>query len=262
MAFPLRYLALSIAALGTACGGDGGAPTGPRASDAVPVALGLGAVTAPALLLNSHALYYCWHPGQTRNCIVLKRTIRITSSGAPLKWTASKSQPWITLSSTAGTTPTTLTISINTRQLPPPPVLFASGTVTISAPGAFDSPQKVQVVIDDRAIAPGPPSLAFSDSAIGFCHSSGCAKLAEHVLFTSTGAGLAWTATKSRSWIVIQPTSGTTDTDVRVSVDLTRVPAAHGTSISGSITVSSAGAGNSPQTIPVKLQFYSTPPPQ
>jgi hypothetical protein len=211
----------------------------------VPAAPGLSAVTAPALLLDSHALYYCYHPGTTRNCVVLKRTLRLTSSGAPLKWITSKSQPWITVSPAAGTKPT---------------------TVTIAAAGAFDSPQKVAVVVNYRAIAPFPPSLAFSDSAIGFCNSPGstrnCVRLAEHVLFTSTGAALGWKATASRPWIVILPTSGTTDTDVRISVDLTRVPSPHGTSISGSLTVSSAGARNSPQTIPVKLQFYSIPPPQ
>ena len=266
MSLPLKQLTLSLAALAAGCSGDAGSPVEPRAPDVVPATPVLSAVTAPALLLDSHALYYCYHPGITRNCIVLKRTVRLTSSGAALKWTTSKSQPWITVSPAAGTTPTTVTISVDPRQLPPPPVLAASGTVTIAAAGAFDSPQKVSVVVNYRAIAPFPPSLAFSDSAIGFCYSPGstrnCVRLAEHVLFTSTGAALVWKATASRPWIVIQPTSGTTDTDVRVSVDLTRVPSPHGTSISGSLTVSSAGARNSPQTIPVKLQFYSTPPPQ
>jgi BACON domain-containing protein len=266
MSIPVKYLTLSLAALAAACGGDAGSPVEPPAPDVVPAAPGLSAVMAPALLLNSHALYYCYHPGMTRNCVVLKRTLRLTSSGAALKWTTSKSQPWITVSPAAGTTPTTVTISVDTRQLPPPPVFAAFGTVTVFAVGAFDSPQKVSVVVNYRAMAPALPSLAFSDSAIGFCDSPGstrnCVRLAEHVLFTSTGAALAWKATASQPWIVIQPASGTTDTDVRVSVDLTRLPSGHGTSVSGSLTVSSGGARNSPQTIPVKLQFYSTPPPQ
>jgi hypothetical protein len=232
----------------------------------VPAAPTLGAVTAPALLLNSHALYYCYHPGATRNCVVLKGTVRLTSSGAPLKWTATKSQPWITLSPAGGTTPTTVTISVDPRQLPSPPVIFAGGTVTFSAPGAFDTPQKVQIVVNYLARAPGPPSLAFSDSAIGFCLSPGstrnCVRLAEHVLFTSTGASIAWKAVSSKPWIVVRPATGATDTDVRVSVDQTKLPPRSGTSISGTLTVSSSGAANSPQVIPVKLQFYSTPPPQ
>ena len=117
------------------------------------------------------------------------------------------------------------------------------------------------------ARAPIAPSLAFSDSAIGFCQSPAsipsCVRLAEHVLFTSTGASLAWTAVSSKPWIVIQPTTGATDKDVRVSVDRTKLPPRSGsTSFTGALTLSASGARNSPQTIPVKLQFYSTPPPQ
>ena len=267
MSLPLRYLVPAMAALAAACGGEAGGPTGPRAPDVVPVTPGLSAVTAPALLLNSHALYYCYHSGSVRICIVLKHTVRITSSGSSLKWTASKSQPWITISPAAGTTPTTMTISVDPRKLAAPVPSVISGTVTIAAAGAFDSPQKVAVVVNYRGIAPFPPSLAFSDSAIGFCLSPGatrsCVRLAEHVLFTSTGASLAWKAVSSNPWIVVQPATGATDTDVRVSVDQTKLPPRNGaTSFTGAITVSAAGASNSPQIIPVKLQFYSTPPPQ
>jgi hypothetical protein len=263
----LRYLALSVAALAAACGEDASGPVESRAPEVVPTGPTLSAVTAPALLLNSHALYYCYHPGSVRNCVVLKRALRITSSGGPLKWTASKSQSWITISPVAGTTPTTVTISVVLSKLPHPLPFSAFGTVTISAAGAWDSPQKVKVVLNQTARAPVPPSLAFSDSAIGFCQSPGstrsCVRLAEHVLFTSTGASLAWKAISSKPWIVIQPTTGATDTDVRVSVDLTKLPPRNGaTSFTGALTVSASGALNSPQTIPVKLQFYSTPPPQ
>ena len=65
----------------------------------------------------------------------------------------------------------------------------------------------------------------------------------------------------SAPWIVVNPAGGTTPTDVRVFVDY--LPPRNGaTSVSGWITVSAAGASNSPRTIPVKLQFYSQPLPQ
>jgi hypothetical protein len=111
------------------------------------------------------------------------------------------------------------------------------------------------------------PSLAFSDSAIGFCYSPAtvrnCVRLAQHVLFTSTGASLAWKAISSKPWIVIQPATGSSDMDVRVSVDLTKLPPRNGaTSLTGSLTVSASGAKKSPRTSPVKLQFSSSPPPE
>src|SRR5262245_37376233 len=137
----LRCLVLSVAALGAACGDQAGDPVGPRASEVAPAAPGLSTVTTPALLLDSHALYYCHHPGATRNCMVVKHALRITSSVGPVTWTATKNQPWITISAPSGTTPATLYISVH-------PIYGASafGTVTISAVGARYSPQKVEVV--------------------------------------------------------------------------------------------------------------------
>ena len=124
------------------------------------------------------------------------------------------------------------------------------------------------MVVGQTASPLGLPSLAFSDSAIGFCYfpaaSRGCVRLAEHVLFTSTGASLAWKAVSSKPWIVIQPATGATDTDVRVSVDFAKLPPwkMGSTILNAAVTVSASGARNSPQTIPVKLQFYSWPLPQ
>jgi Viral BACON domain len=262
----LRRLGLSVAALAAACGAQTNDPVGPGAPEVVPAAPGLSAITAPALLLNSHALLYCYHPGTLRYCVVLTRTLRITSSGSPLKWTSAKNQSWVTLSPAAGTTPTTVTVAVDRSKLPTWFTSFAAATVTISAVGAWDSPQQVRAVVNQTASGPSP-SLAFSDSALGFCYSPGsvrnCVRLAEHVLFTSTGASLAWKAVSSKPWIVIQPATGSTDTDVRISVDLTKLPPRNGaTSLSGALTVSASGALNSPQVIPVKLQFYSWPPPE
>jgi len=263
----LRYLALTVAALGAACDNRTDDPVGPRAAEPAPAAPALSTVTAPALLLDSHALYYCYHPGSTRNCVVLQRTLRIRSSIGPVSWTASKNQPWIALSATSGTTPASLTISVKTTVGYQPFGSSAFGTVTITAAGARYSPQKVEVVVNYFAGASSPPLLAFSDSAIGFCYNpsstGGCVRLAERLLFTSTGASLAWKAASSKPWIVVHPDTAATDTDVRVSVDLTKLPPRNGaTSLSGAITVSASGAQNGPQTIPVKLQFYSTPRPQ
>jgi hypothetical protein len=88
--------------------------------------------------------------------------------------------------------------------------------------------------------------------------------LEEHVLFTSTGGkALKWTAVSDQPWIIVRPASGTTPTDVRVSVDMRKLPPRYNNlSVSGLITVSAAGASNSPRAIPVKLQFYSQPLPR
>ncbi|MGH7512563.1 MAG: BACON domain-containing protein [Gemmatimonadales bacterium] len=184
----------------------------------------------------------------------------------PLRWTASKNQPWIVVSPASGTTPTSVTVSVDPHKLPP--WAYAYGMVTIAAAGASNSPRVIWVEKNPVGRSLYRPALAFSDSAIGFCFSPtssrACIKLEEHVQFTSTREPLTWKAVSDQPWIVVQPAGGTTPTDVRVFVDYDKLPPRSGTttSVSGSFAVSAAGARNSPQTIPVKLQFYSQPLPQ
>ena len=260
MTSSLRYLGLCLAALATACGEEARDPAAPEPTTPQQVAAPEAVTTAPALRVDAHALYYCYHPGTVRLCIVLKHQLRITSSGAALKWTASKDKPWIVLSSAGGTTPSTLTVSVNPQALPSLTSTLR-GSVTIAAAGASNSPQTVLVEVNGQV----PPALAFSDSAVGLCYSPGairfCAQLQEDVLITSTGAPLTWRARSSASWLTLHPASGTTPTTVRVVADLDKVQITFGSSVTGWITVTAGAASNTPQKIPVKLQFYSTPPP-
>ncbi len=100
---PLRYVGLCLAVAATACGEEARDPAAPEPTTPQQVAALETVTAAPALRVDAHALYYCYHPGTVRLCIVLKHQLRITSSGTALKWTASKDRPWIVLSSTGGT---------------------------------------------------------------------------------------------------------------------------------------------------------------
>jgi hypothetical protein len=66
----------------------------------------------------------------------------------------------------------------------------------------------------------------------------------------SSGPSLQFTLTSSAPWLIVSSLGGTTPARAAVSVDSTGLAA--GTS-KGTITISSAGAGNSPQTVPVTL---------
>ncbi len=281
MSSPLKYAALCLAGLAAACDDDGNDPAAPWPPDVPPAAAVQSAVGAPAIALSAHSLWYCYTPYGNRMCVILRRHFRITSIGAnPLRWTASSDHPWIVVSPAGGTTPTVVTVSVDARKLPP--WRPAYGSITISAAGASNSPQKISVVVnfDGRPLSPpasqsgvtrpllGAPAIAFSDSAIGFCYSPGstrnCVRLEEQVRFTSLGGRpLTWRAVSDQPWIVLKPARGTTPTDVWIYVAFAKLPPRQGSnSVSGLITVSAAGASNSPQTIPVKLQFYSSPPPR
>ena len=262
MSSPLKYATFCIAGLAAACGDEGSDLAAPRPTEAPPDAAIQTALVTPAIALSAHSLWYCYTPGGNRMCVILKRPLRVTSTGTPLKWTATSNNSWIVVSPAGGTTPTSVTVSIDTRKLPTWRPVY--GSITIAAAGASNSPQKVRVIVNSSG---RPPSaLAFSDSAIGFCYmpssTRACVRLEEQVRFTSVGGTpLTWKAVSSAPWIVVSPAGGTTPTDVRVFVDY--LPPRNGaTSVSGWITVSATGASNSPRTIPVKLQFYSQPLPQ
>jgi hypothetical protein len=265
MSTSLKYTALCLASLVAACGDEGSDFGAPGPTEVPGAAAVQTALVAPAIALSAYSLWYCYTPVGNRMCVILKRPLRVTSTGTPLKWTATSNNSWIVVAPAGGTTPTGVTVSIDTRKVPTWRPVY--GSITIAAAGASNSPQKVRVIVNSSG---RPPSaLAFSDSAIGFCFmpssSRACVRLEEQVRFTSVGGTpLTWRAVSSAPWIVVNPAGGTTPTDVRVFVDYDKLPPRSGTttSVSGWITVSAAGASNSPRTIPVKLQFYSQPLPQ
>jgi hypothetical protein len=146
-----RHAVVCLTVLVAAACGDGGTdPAAPGSAESPRLVPRL--VTGPLLSLSSTALYYCDRPGSTRNCVVLKHGLRITSTVRPLRWTASKDRSWIVLSAAKGITPTAITISVNPRLLPP--FQLGSGTVTIAAAGATNSPQVVRVIVNFTARPP------------------------------------------------------------------------------------------------------------
>jgi hypothetical protein len=77
------------------------------------------------------------------------KSITIKSSGSRLPWTATSNVPWLSLSSTSGTTPSTIVVSANSPGLPRG---RHSGIISISAQTAQNSPVSISanlVVADD-----------------------------------------------------------------------------------------------------------------
>lgn len=163
MSPPLKCLVLCFAGLAAACGDEPGELTAPTAATpavaATPTLAAAPATVARAIALNPTRLTYCFHPGSTRNCVVLKRRLRITSvSGAPLHWAAASNQPWIVVSPTSGTTtapgttPSKVTVSMDLSKVPRTHGDYISGLVTVSAPRASNSPQIATVSLSFIAI--------------------------------------------------------------------------------------------------------------
>lgn len=101
-----------------------------------------------------------------------------------------------------------------------------------------------------------PPSLAVQPTSLTFiADPSGPDPSAQRVTVSNLGTGtLQWTATDDRSWITVSPASGSaiygSPSTISVTVSKSGLPQGYNT---GQITVSAAGAEQSPQIIEVTL---------
>lgn len=140
-----------------------------------------------------------------------------------------------------------------------------SGTVTPSLAGYTFTPAsrsyssvKTGLTDQDYIYYPGSsPEIALNPTTLNFgTDTSGTANTPQSFVISNIGAGtLNWTAVGDQAWLSCTPSSGTGMGTVTVSVDPSGL--AVGT-YTGTITVSDPGAVNSPQTVDVTLNIYSS----
>ncbi len=195
---------------------------------------------APALIsLSATQLSFSYTVGGALPAV---QTVAVSNAGGGTlsSLTATTNVSWLTLSSATGS----LTISANPTGLAPGP---HTGTVSVSAPGATNSPQSISVSLMVNA-APNPPAISLSKVQLGFSYTVGAAlPVSQSVTVANSGGGsLNWAASANASWISVTSTSNTLTVSANPA-NLT--PGAY----SGSIAVTAIGAANSPQTISVAL---------
>ena len=93
--------------------------------------------SASTLQVTPQSMGFMLTPGQVSSAI----PIQIASSGGPLNWTASSSAPWLSMSATSGTTPSTIEVWANAGTS----TGLYNATITITAPGGTGSPKTIQV---------------------------------------------------------------------------------------------------------------------
>jgi hypothetical protein len=197
---------------------------------------------SPSLTLSPSALSFSYQSG---GFLPASKSVTVSSNGSALNFTASASAAWLSASPASGTTPGSLSVSVS------PSGLAAgtyTGTVTVTAAGAGNSPQQVAVTL---TVSPATPNLKLSPGAFTFSYKSGgSVPPAQALTVSSTGSALSYTVSSIGSWLSVSPASGTTTGTVNLSVN----PSGLGVgSYSGSVTITSSGAGNSPQTVGVAL---------
>jgi len=226
----------------------------------IPVTL---ALVAPTIGLNPQNISFNGIVGEPNPP---PKTVSVSNAGTggTLNWTASKTQPWLSINPTSGSStdsgnPNTITVSVDIAGL--------SGgtyndTITINAPWASNTPQTIPVTLTLVAPAIGlslnPPNISFSGTAGG----SNPASQTFSVWNAGPAGRLNWTASKTKDWLTLSPTSGSStgsgnQSQITASVNTSNL--SPGT-YNDTITISAPGASNTPQTISVTLTLTGTPP--
>lgn len=144
-----------------------------------------------------------------------------------------------------------------------------SGSITVTVratniagdgvPGNADTTDQdfALVIYNANTGAPANPSIGASPASFNFSATAGGANPANQALsITNTGGGtLNWSATDNATWLTISPTSGTAPSSVTLSVNITGLAAG---TYNGTITITAAGATNSPVSVPVTLVVSPT----
>ena len=177
-----------------------------------------------------------------------------------LTWSASSNMAWLKVNgaaSASGTNTGTLVISVNPSGLS---VGTQSGTISIAASGATNTPQNIPVTF--TITASPTPSIGLSSTNLSFTGvQGGTSPATQTVAISNSGAAtLTWTASGSASWLSISPTSGTVavGSSNTLSVSVSTTGLAAGT-VSTPIVISASGATNTPQTITASLTVTAQP---
>jgi|GEM_PF-3094157 len=139
------------------------------------------------------------------------------------------------------------------------PVL--AGYTFIPASRAYTNVTANQTGQDYAATAVPTPIISLSKTSLNFgALAGGVATAAQSVVVSNSGVGtLNWTAASSQSWLGVTPATGTGTGVLQITVNPAGLAAGlTAGAYSGALTVSAAGASNSPQTIRVNLTVYAT----
>ena len=218
-----------------------GASNSPKS---IPVSLTVTAAQVTTLSVSPANLSFAY---QTGGAVPASQPINVTSTSA-LGYTATSSGSWLSVTPANGNTPGSLTASVN------PSGLAAgsySGTITVTASGASNSPQKVTVALTVTAPT-GNPSLNISPGTVSFSYPVGSTTAGtQKVSVASSGSALNVNAVAAGgAWLSVTPASGSTPATLTVTANPSGLAAG---TYNGTVTVTSSGASNTPQTIPVKL---------
>lgn len=192
------------------------------------------------------------------------QTLSLNSSGVALSFSATASTTplganWLTLSPLAGSTPTSVSVSINGAALSLTSGTY-NGSITFTAPGAGNNPLTVPVTL---AVTNNPVVSAFPGALTFNFQTNQAAPNPQSLTVSSTGTPTTFTTTASvttplgGAWLAVYPQMGTTSSSPNVSVTVNPAGVPVGQS-NGAVVVTPTGAGLTPFNVPVTLNVSNT----
>lgn len=213
---------------------------------------------APSLSVSPAELSFDYQLGAA---FPAAQTLNISSStGANVSFTAtfmpSSCGNWIVLNQSAGATPSSLSVQVNTSGLTAGP---CAGTIEISAPGASDANIAVPVSLLVSTLS----LLQVPTTGPAFTYQSGGAIPGpQNVQVTSSTPGIGITtsitpAKQGSNFALLTPATGTTPQALTLTLDPSVLQNLGPGTYTEIVTITSPDAGNSPQVFPVTLTVSS-----
>ncbi|MDI6783412.1 MAG: glycosyl hydrolase family 18 protein [bacterium] len=178
--------------------------------------------------------------------------------GTSFTWSATTNQSWLYINPVSGAVNA---LSERTAQVGVTLGSLTAGTyygqVTVSAPGATNNPQVLNVTF---VVTPPPASLRILPTVMSFTTQQGTSNPATKPLqiWNDGSPSFTWSATTNQTWLYINPTTETVNAfsaqTVQVGVNLGLLTAG---TYNGQVTITAAGANNSPQYL--NVTFVVTP---
>jgi uncharacterized protein (TIGR03437 family) len=214
----------------------------------------------PSLSVSPTKLSFGYQLG---TAVLPAETLTINSStGANVGFTATATDyscgNWIVLPQSSGATPSTLSVQVDTSGLT---AGTCTGTIDISAPGASNASTQVQVSLLVSTL----PLIQVPTTGPAFAYQIGGAIPGpQNVQVTSSTAGISIAtsitpAAEGSNFALLTPATGTTPQSLTLTLDPTVLQNLGPGTYTEIVSITSADAGDSPQTFPVTLTVSSNP---
>jgi hypothetical protein len=204
-------------------------------------------ITAPVLTVTPSVLSVATFKG-VRDTIESSISIENTGTGT-IAWTAVSTAPWLTVSPSSGTAPSSLVATLNAATLD---TGTYDASLIVQGAGAVNSPDTVPVqfqVVSNR------PYLKVTPDSIHISILDTLTPLHPTLLVTNPGVGtINWTAQSPSSWITLGATSGVAGDSIPFTFQWSAL--AEGRNV-GSLVVTDSNSFNQTAVVPVVLDWLT-----